>query len=75
MLVGVSRKSMIGALIAQNKQDTPVPPPAARVAGSLAAALWAAHQGAQVLRVHDVKATVDALKVWRALSDAFSQQA
>jgi len=83
ILVGVSRKRMIGQLIAQNS-DTPnqgesinqaaasantpeLPAPANRVAGSVAAALWAASQGAQVLRVHDVKATVDALKVWRRL--------
>jgi len=63
VLVGVSRKSMIGAITGQKD-------PAARVAGSLAAALWAASQGAQMLRVHDVKATVDALRVWRCLGKA-----
>lgn len=60
VLVGVSRKSMIGALTDQTD-------PAQRVAGSVAAALYAADQGAQVLRVHDVRETVDALKVWAAL--------
>jgi dihydropteroate synthase len=37
-----------------------------RVAASLAAALAAVHRGAHIVRVHDVAATVDALKVWRA---------
>ncbi|MBC7941650.1 MAG: dihydropteroate synthase, partial [Chitinophagaceae bacterium] len=40
--------------------------PKSRDAGSLAAGLFALSQGASVLRVHDVAATVDALKVWRA---------
>lgn len=60
VLAGVSRKSMIGAITGQAK-------PADRVAGSVAAALWAAKHGASVLRVHDVRATVDALKVLAAL--------
>jgi len=38
------------------------------VAGSVAAALWAAARGVQILRVHDVRQTVDALRVWEALS-------
>lgn len=63
ILVGVSRKSMIGAMTGQKN-------PPDRVAGSVAAALWAASQGAQVLRVHDVKETVDALKVWHCLEKA-----
>ena len=57
-LAGVSRKSMIGAMT-----DKPVEQ---RVYGSLAAALIAVQQGAQLIRVHDVAATVDALKVWAA---------
>lgn len=61
VLVGVSRKSMIGALTGE-------PVPARRVPGSLAAALWAvARGGAHILRVHDVAETVQALKVWRSL--------
>jgi dihydropteroate synthase len=40
--------------------------PAERVAASVAAALLAVERGARVLRVHDVRETVDALKVWRA---------
>lgn len=61
LLVGVSRKSMIGALTGERVA-------AKRVAGSVAAALWAIERGAQILRVHDVAETVQALKVWQALS-------
>lgn len=60
LLVGVSRKSMIGALADE-------PAPARRLPGSLAAALWAARQGAAILRVHDVAETVQALRVWQAI--------
>jgi len=60
MLVGVSRKSMIGHITGK--------PVAERLAGSLAAAMVAADRGADIIRVHDVAATVDALKVRRALS-------
>jgi dihydropteroate synthase len=61
VLIGVSRKSMIGELIHQADARL-------RVSGSVAAALFAASEGAGVLRVHDVKATVDALTVWCALN-------
>lgn len=60
LLVGVSRKSMIGQLTGKPVQE--------RLAGSVAAALCAAARGADIVRVHDVAATVDALKVWRALT-------
>jgi dihydropteroate synthase len=62
VLVGLSRKSMIGALLARPTA------PQDRLAGSLAAALYAAQQGARILRVHDVQETVDALRVWQGLS-------
>jgi dihydropteroate synthase len=58
--VGVSRKSMIGAMTGRTD-------PAARVHGSVAAALIAAQRGAMMIRVHDVAATVDALAVWAAV--------
>jgi dihydropteroate synthase len=58
LLVGWSRKSSLGAVTGR--------PAADRVAASVAAALAAVLGGARVLRVHDVAATVDALKVWRA---------
>ena len=57
---GLSRKSMIGALTGRTE-------PAARMAGSVAAALIAVQRGARMVRVHDVAATVDALAVWRAV--------
>ena len=61
LLAGLSRKSMIGTLTGKPSQ--------ARVHGSVAAALIAAQHGAQILRVHDVAATVDALKVLTAVTD------
>ena len=61
LLAGLSRKSMIGALTGK--------PSEARVHGSVAAALIAAQNGARILRVHDVAATVDALKVLTAVTD------
>jgi dihydropteroate synthase len=60
VLVGLSRKSMLGALT--GRED-----PADRLAGSLAAAMLALEAGALILRVHDVGATVDAVKVWQAV--------
>jgi dihydropteroate synthase len=60
MLVGVSRKGFIGALSGEKNA-------ADRVAGSISAALWAVSKGASVLRVHDVGATVQAVRVWRGL--------
>jgi dihydropteroate synthase len=56
---GVSRKKMIGDLTRRLVEE--------RVAGSVAAALLAAQNGASLLRVHDVKPTVDALNVWMEL--------
>ncbi len=58
LLVGVSRKSMLGQLTGR--------PVDQRLPASLAAALAAVQRGARLVRVHDVAATVDALKVWRA---------
>ena len=58
VLAGLSRKSMIGALTGKAAGE--------RLHGSVAAALIAAQNGAEILRVHDVAATVDALKVLAA---------
>lgn len=58
MLAGWSRKSSLGVVTGR--------PVTERLAASLAAALAAVQQGARVVRVHDVAATVDALKVWQA---------
>ncbi len=55
LLSGTSRKSMIGNLLERNVDE--------RLAGSLTTAIIAAQQNANIVRVHDVKETVDALKV------------
>ena len=60
LLVGISRKSMIGALL----NDAPVDQ---RVSASVAAAVIAAMKGASIIRVHDVKATSDAMNIVRAV--------
>jgi dihydropteroate synthase len=59
VLAGLSRKRLIGVLSGRE-------PPAERMAGSVAAALRAVQNGARMVRVHDVRETVEALKVWRA---------
>lgn len=64
VLAGWSRKSALGAALAQDGQ---VPEPAERRMASVAAALLAVERGASVVRVHDVKETADALKVWLAM--------
>ena len=62
ILAGMSRKSMVGQLLNV--------PPQERIAGSVACAVIAAMQGAQIIRVHDVKETVDAMKVVQATLSA-----
>ncbi|HEU0310840.1 MAG TPA: dihydropteroate synthase [Sphingomicrobium sp.] len=63
IVLGASRKRMIGALSSEAPADQRLP-------GSIALALKAVEQGAQLVRVHDVPETVQALKVWRGLRDA-----
>ncbi len=60
VLAGLSRKSMLGAILGRPEAD--------RTAASLAAALLAAASGAKILRVHDIRETRDALAVWQALA-------
>ncbi|MGB0712973.1 MAG: dihydropteroate synthase [Gammaproteobacteria bacterium] len=67
VLAGISRKSMIGAILADEDGPRPVE---GRVHGSVAAALVAAQRGAGIIRVHDVAATADALKMHQALGGA-----
>ncbi|MBS0503847.1 MAG: dihydropteroate synthase [Proteobacteria bacterium] len=62
VMLGTSRKRMIGAL----SNEAPV---GARLGGSVALAVSGAMLGAQILRVHDVAETVQALRVWRGLRD------
>jgi len=61
VMAGLSRKASIGVITGRD--------PADRLAGSVAAALAAMARGARIVRVHDVRATVDALKVWQAVED------
>jgi dihydropteroate synthase len=63
LVAGMSRKSMLGAVTGRAQ-------PAERVAASVAAAVCAAQRGAAIVRVHDVGATSDALKVWQAVRAA-----
>ena len=62
LILGASRKRTIGALSNEAPADQ-------RLGGSLAFALKAVEQGAQIVRVHDVPETVQALRVWRGLRD------
>jgi dihydropteroate synthase len=62
IVLGASRKRTIGALSNEVAADQ-------RLAGSIAFALKAAEQGAQIHRVHDVQETVQAFRVWRGLRD------
>lgn len=61
LLVGVSRKTMLGAITGRER-------PSERVAASVAAAVVLAQRGARIIRVHDVAETVDAMKVWQSVS-------
>jgi len=62
LVLGASRKRTIGALSNEAPADQ-------RLAGSIAFALKAVEQGAQILRVHDVPETLQALRIWRGLRD------
>ncbi|MGW5153020.1 dihydropteroate synthase [Rhodococcus koreensis] len=62
IMVGLSRKGMLGAITGRNTDQ--------RLAGSVSAALIAAQNGAQILRVHDVAETVDAVAVLHALRNS-----
>ena len=59
VLAGISRKSMLGKVVGKEANE--------RLAPSIAAAVMAADRGAQIVRVHDVPETVDALKLWEAI--------
>lgn len=63
LLIGISRKSMLGAITGRQSPDQ-------RLAASIAAAVLTTERGAAILRVHDVAETVDAVKLTRAVLDA-----
>jgi dihydropteroate synthase len=62
LVIGASRKRTIGALSGEAPVER-------RLGGSVAFAVKAAEQGVQILRVHDVLDTVQALRVWRGMRD------
>ncbi|MBM5571184.1 MULTISPECIES: dihydropteroate synthase [Deefgea] len=59
ILVGVSRKKMLGEITGQELRE--------RMLSSVVAAVLAVQKGASIVRVHDVRETVDALKLWKVL--------
>jgi dihydropteroate synthase len=59
VLAGISRKSMLRKITGKDTNE--------RVAASIAAAIMAANRGANIIRVHDVPETIDALKLWEAV--------
>ena len=61
VLVGISRKSMLGTVTGRPVEN--------RISASVAAALMAVERGARIVRVHDVAATRDALRLWQAARD------
>jgi dihydropteroate synthase len=63
ILLGASRKRLIGALSNEAPADK-------RLGGSVALALKGIEQGAQIIRVHDVPETVQAMRIWRGMRDA-----
>ena len=62
LLIGVSRKSMVGNVVHK--------PVDQRLSGSLALAVMALERGAKILRVHDVAETMDVLKIFNAVQSA-----
>lgn len=67
LLLGTSRKSFIGRFAAPEGEE--VLPPGERLPGSLATVAWAAAQGADIIRVHDVPETVQFLRLWYAVQE------
>ena len=61
VLAGISRKSMLGKVTNQEVGDRLIP--------SIAAAILAVERGAQIVRTHDVRETIDALKIWQAMRE------
>jgi dihydropteroate synthase len=63
VVVGTSRKSSLGRLLAASDGTADAPPPEDRLEASLATATWAMAHGAGMIRAHDVRATVQAARV------------
>ena len=71
LLAGWSRKSTLAKMVALKGQE---PVPSDRLGASLSAALLAVQRGAAIVRVHDVKETVQALKIWQAVQTNVSAE-
>lgn len=63
VLVGTSRKAMLGRLLADSDRVAGPVPPDDRLAGSIATEVWAMHHGARMIRAHDVRSAIQAAKV------------
>ncbi len=61
VMAGLSRKSILGAITGREVDD--------RMAASVAAAMLAVQRGASIVRVHDVRETVDVLKIWNTVNE------
>jgi dihydropteroate synthase len=70
VVVGTSRKTMLGTLAARADGGGRVPPTSDRLEGSVATAVWSLRRGAAMVRVHDVAATVRALEAVETLAAA-----
>ena len=67
LLVGISRKSMLGAILARSRNETEMVAVEERLFASVGAAVVAAMHGARIIRVHDVRATVEALAPFNSI--------
>jgi dihydropteroate synthase len=63
VMVGTSRKAMLGRLLATSDGSTDIVPADDRLAGSIATEVWAMHAGASMVRAHDVRSAIQAAKV------------
>ena len=63
VMVGTSRKAMLGRILAASDGTVEVPEPDDRLAGSIATEVWAMHNGVTMIRAHDVRTAVEAAKV------------
>jgi dihydropteroate synthase len=63
VMVGTSRKAMLGRLLAASDGSTDIVPVDDRLAGSIATEVWAMHAGASMIRAHDVRSAIQAAKV------------
>jgi dihydropteroate synthase len=70
VLVGASRKRFLGALLRDTGGVIGEPPPEARDDATLATTVWAVERGARIVRVHDVRGSVRAIRLIQALTEA-----